>query len=89
MSSLEKVKKNMLHADWKRHINGSKLDNVRWIFCPGHAGVKGNERADELAGQAKIRGTLTHDPATVLASAQEKVPKEEENEESHTLDELK
>ena len=41
-------------------------------FCPGLAGVKGNERADELAGQAEIRGTLTLDPATVLAFAQEK-----------------
>ena len=89
MSSLEKVKKNMLHADWKRHINGSKLDGVRWIFCPSHAGVRGKERADELASQGEIRGTLTLDPATVLASAQEKVLKEEENEESHTLDELK
>ena len=89
MSSLEKVKKNMLYADWKRHINGTNLNSIRWIFCPGHAGVRGNERADELAGQAQIGGTLTLDPATVLASAQERIFREEENEESHTLEVLK
>ena len=39
---------------------------LQWIFCPGHAGVKGNERADQLAGAAKIEGVLTLDAPTVI-----------------------
>ena len=29
-----------------------------WVYCPGHAGVKGNDRADRLAGKATITGGL-------------------------------
>ena len=39
---------------------------MRWIFCPGHAGVKGNERADQLAGSATIEGVLTLDAQSVI-----------------------
>ena len=74
----------MLYADLKQHINDNNFNSVRWIFCPGHAGARGNERADELAGPAQIGGTLTLDPPTVLASAHEKIFREE-NEESHSL----
>ena len=43
------------------------------MFCPGHAGARENERADELAGQTEIGGTLSLGPATVLiASAQDR-----------------
>ena len=26
----------------------------RWVYCPGHAGVNGNDRADRLAGKATV-----------------------------------
>ena len=55
----------MLHADWVEAIKHSNLQCVRWIFCPGYAGVRGNERADALAGEARIDSTLTLDPPTV------------------------
>ena len=28
------------------------LRKLQWVYCPGHAGVKENERADRLAGKA-------------------------------------
>ena len=28
------------------------------VYCPGHAGVNGNDRADRLAGKATITGGL-------------------------------
>ena len=30
------------------------LRNLLWMYCPGHAGVKGNDRADRVAGKATI-----------------------------------
>ena len=71
MCSLDKISTGMLHADWYASINQSNLQSIRWIFCPGHAGVRGNERADALAGQATVESGLTLDPDTVLALVSE------------------
>ena len=30
------------------------MQKIVWIYCPEHAGVKGNEVADRLAGNAEI-----------------------------------
>ena len=42
--------------------NVSMVDiNLRkhlWVYCPGHAGVKGNDRADRLAGQGTVTSGL-------------------------------
>ncbi|XP_005106522.1 uncharacterized protein LOC101854436 [Aplysia californica] len=53
MSTLEKVKKHMMYADWQEAIQSSRLTRIVWIFSPGHAGVQGNKRADKLAGQVE------------------------------------
>ena len=66
-STLAKIDTCMLYADWLKAINESNLQKLLWIFCPGHAGVHGNERADKLAGMADIAGELTLDPPTVLS----------------------
>ena len=58
MSTLQKVKGGHLYADWIGCIGDSQLLSVTWLFCPGHSGVKGNERADTLAGEAAITGDL-------------------------------
>ncbi len=63
MSALEKVRCGRLHADWCVYSNNSEIIRIQWIFCPGHAGVQGNERADKLAGSVhvedRIRENLT------------------------------
>ena len=71
MSTLAKIQNGMLHADWVAAINQSNLQCVRWIFCPGHAGVRGNERADALAGEAENESTLTldHPPSWHLSAS--------------------
>ena len=65
-STLDKIQGGRLYADWLTSISSSDLRRLQWIFCPGHAGVIGNERADELAGTAVIGGELKLDGPTVL-----------------------
>ena len=67
MSTLDKIKTGIPYDDWVASINRSNLQSVRWIFCPGHSGVRGNERADALAGEAENESTFTLDPPTFLA----------------------
>ena len=59
MSTLQKVRKEFLYADWVPLISDSALESLTWIFSPGHTGVQGNERADSLAGEAAIDRNLT------------------------------
>ena len=67
MSTLEKIQAGSLYADWVQTIQDTQgISRLQWIFCPGHAGVKGNERADQLAGSAEIEGVLTLDSPTVI-----------------------
>ena len=67
MSTLEKIQAGNLYADWVQTIQDTQgISRLQWIFCPGHAGVKGNERADQLAGSAEIEGVLTLDSPTVI-----------------------
>ena len=54
LSTLEKVRQGNLHADWVSLINQSSIQRIVWIYCPGHAGVKGNEVSDRLAGNVEI-----------------------------------
>ena len=43
-----------------------RLQRLLWIYCPGHAGVSGNERADRLASTADITSGLQLGRAEVL-----------------------
>ena len=36
----------------------TREDSSVWMRCPGHDGVKGNDRADRLAGQACSHSTV-------------------------------
>ncbi len=60
-----------------------------WIFCPGHAGVRGNEKADELAGQAALGDNRKSDPATVIAMVEQWFDDNREVIPSHTMDRLR
>ena len=52
---LRKIEKCMIRIEWITLLNNAQ--SITWIYCPGHAGVKGNERADVLAGKALVNGT--------------------------------
>ena len=45
------------------HIHLGKL---LWVYCPGRAGVKGNDRAERLAGKATIKSGLLLGRSEVL-----------------------
>ena len=42
---------------------------VRLIWCPGHSGIQGNERADQLANQGSDLDRTRKDPTTPVALA--------------------
>ena len=46
----------------KPRLNVSTVDihlrKLLWVYCPGHVGVKGNDRADRLAGKATFTSGL-------------------------------
>ena len=86
MSTLEKIRCGNLYADWVGLIKQSRLKKVTWLFCPGHAGVCGNERADKLAGTAFVGGGLTLDPRTVINLAKEGLAKKPPDAPSYTLE---
>ena len=85
MSTLEKVKKEYMYADWLKILSDSSLERITWIFSPGHAGVKGNERADSLAGTALIDGNMALDPPTVLQCVKEHLTQSRPPSSSFTL----
>ena len=89
MSTLQKVRKEFLYADWVPLIADSALESLTWIFSPGHAGVQGNERADSLAGEAAIDGNLTLDPPTVIQCVADQLLANRPPSSSHTLALLK
>jgi len=70
---LAKIQNGLLHVERVAliRLRQSNLQFVCWIFCPEHAGVLGNERADALAGEALNECTLTLDPPIVLALVSE------------------
>ena len=54
-------------ATGSEKLNGNGMHMRRWstptlellrVYCPGHAGVKGNDRADRLTGKATITSSL-------------------------------
>ena len=60
-----------------------------FFFCPGHAGVAGNERADKLAGDAVLGEAVPLDPATVVSTLTDWYNKNRVVAPSYTIDVLK
>ena len=89
MSTLQKISKEHLYADWVPIISDSCLERLTWIFSPGHAGVQGNERADSLAGAAIIDNNLTIDPPTVIQCVSDQLIANRPQSSSYTLSLLK
>ena len=66
MNLLHKVESGMGCPDWHTAMHSLRLQRLLWIYCPGHAGVSGNERADRLASTADITSGLQLGRAEVL-----------------------
>ena len=54
VSLLQKVKSGIESADWNVSMVDIHLRNILCVYCPGHAGVKENDRADTLVGKATL-----------------------------------
>ena len=44
------------------------LRKLLWVYCPGHAGVTGNDRADRLEGKATLTSGLLLGGSELLRS---------------------
>lgn len=45
-----------VYHEWLASITKSNYRKIVWIYCLGHAGVRGNERSDSLASRPHITG---------------------------------
>ena len=52
--------------DWHTAMHSLRLQRLLWAYCPGHAGVSGNERVDRLASTEYITSDLQLGRAEVL-----------------------
>ena len=57
LTLLQKVKNGKANPDWHVSAFDIHLRKLLWVYCPGHARVKGNDRADRLAGKATTAQT--------------------------------
>ena len=55
VSLLQKVKSGIESADWNVSMVDIHLRKLLCVYCPGHAGVKENDRADTLVGTREGR----------------------------------
>ena len=66
MNPLHKMESGMGCSDWHTAMQCLRLQKLLLIYCPGHAGVCGNERVDRLASTADITSGLQLGRAEVL-----------------------
>ena len=52
MNLLQKAESRMGCPDWHTAMHSLRIQRLLWIYCPGHAGISGNEQADRLASTA-------------------------------------
>ena len=72
---------------WHTAMHSLRLQRLLWIYCPGHAGVSGNERADRLASTADITSSLQLGRAEVLRGLRNFLSTDKP--EHHSIDRLK
>src|SRR5579871_592020 len=66
MSMISKVRTGWVRGQWLESVRKSSVKAITFIFVPGHAGVVGNERADDLASVAAVGGGKAMDRAVIL-----------------------
>ena len=54
--------------DWNVSMVDIHLRKLLWVYCPGHAGVNGNDQEDSLAGKATLISGLLLERSEVLRS---------------------
>ena len=62
------------------------LRKLLWVYCIGHAGVKGNDRADRLAGKAALISGLLIERSEVLRNLRHYLRAQSQG--HHTIDRL-
>ena len=88
MNLLQKIQTGYSNPEWQSSMTQSHLRSLLWVYCPGHAGVKGNERADKLAGRAKVTGSMKLGRSEVLRGLRRQLKTIAEAEVHHTVDRL-
>ena len=73
--------------DWHTAMHSLRLQRLPWIYCPGHVGVRGNERAGRLASTADITSGLQLGRAEVLRGLRNFLNTDKP--EHHSIDRLK
>jgi hypothetical protein len=66
MSNIRKIETGYIRLEWLEATESSSLTAVCFIFVPGHADVKGNERADRLADMAVVQGGTAMDRTDIF-----------------------
>ena len=87
MNLLQNVESGMGCPDWHTAMHSLRLQRLLWIYCLGHAGVSGNERADRLASTADITSGLQLGRAEVLRGLRNFLSTDKP--EHHSIDRLK
>ena len=67
MTLLQKVKTGMGSPDWTVSMI-NHLQKFLWLYCPGHARVKGKDQTDRLADKATLTSGLLLRGSEVLRS---------------------
>ena len=87
MNLLQKVKAGMIRSEWLDPLQHIRLKKITWMYCPGDAGVKGNERADRLPGTATIQEGLLLGKSEVLRQLR-KILQANDQAQHHSIDRL-
>jgi ribonuclease HI len=77
---LKKVINRWLRREWIESITNSHIISLTWIYCPSHAGVRGNEIADRLAGKATVNDILAMDKSDLQTAILQRLQLQETNE---------
>jgi ribonuclease HI len=72
-SLLKKVINCWLRREWIESITNSHTISLTWIYCPGQAGVRGNEIADRLAGKAAVNDILEMDKSDLQTAIRQEL----------------
>ena len=86
VSSLQKVKNGMASPEWNVSMVDIHLRKLLWVYYPGHAGVKGKDRADRLAGKANHKSGLLLGRSEMLRSLRHYLQAQSQG--HHTVDSL-